>query len=141
MKIKKEYILIVLIIVSVLFLEGITNYIFKESNNKISKQINTIIDDLEQLHDLKDNNIENKELENNLSDKIKKLKSDWNSEENKLSMFAEHNEIEKVTACLVILEENIKNEQYDDALANGKEFVYRLNHVQEKDDLKIKNIF
>ena len=76
-----------------------------------------------------------------LDEKLKKLRENWNEEEDKLAMFAEHNELEKVTTAIVLLEEYTKNEQYDDALANGKEFLYRLKHIKEKDDLKLKNIF
>ena len=97
-----------------------------------------VISELEKLHDSGQNLEQDK---NNIDEKIKKLKSDWKKEEDKLSIFAEHNEVEKVTACLVLLEENTKNEQYDDALANGKEFIYRLEYITEKDDIKLKNVF
>ena len=69
------------------------------------------------------------------------MKKIWSKEEDKLSMFAEHNELEKVTTSLVLLEENIENGQFNEALANGKEFLYKLNHIKEKDNLELKNIF
>ncbi len=141
MKIKKEYVLIALIIIGIFVLELVTNYISKQSVVKISENANEVIESLEKAHDLKDQNIVDEAFIDKLDEKLKKLRENWNEEEDKLAMFAEHNELEKVTTAIVLLEEYTKNEQYDDALANGKEFLYRLKHIKEKDDLKLKNIF
>ena len=70
-----------------------------------------------------------------------KLKEKWFKAEKKLSFFAEHDELEKISYAITILEENAKNNEYNDALENIVEANYWLEHVKEKDSFKLKNIF
>lgn len=73
--------------------------------------------------------------------KIENLENVWQDNQNKLSYFIEHDELEKVTKCLIVLEENFENEEYANSLEDCKEFIYWLEHFKEKDSLKLKNIF
>ena len=72
---------------------------------------------------------------------LEKLKKDWFEKQDKLSFFIEHDELEKVSESLILMEENFKNEEYTMALQESQEFLYWLNHCKEKDELKLKNIF
>ena len=84
---------------------------------------------------------EYKEFKGDIEKKIGKLKENWLKKQDKLSYFSEHDELEKVSRCLITLEENVKNEEYEIALEDGSEFMYWLNHIKEKDKLELKNIF
>ncbi len=107
---------------------------------KIEEKMNLIISMLENVKQLEGKEeIEKKREE--LLNEIETLKNYWTDKQDKLSFFIEHNELEKVTKCLVVLEENYKNEEYADALKDGKEFIYWLNHFKDKDTLNLKNIF
>lgn len=78
---------------------------------------------------------------NGLMDRVGSLKDKWFIEESKLSFFAEHNELEKISYAITVLEENAKNNEYNDALVNIVEANYWLEHIKEKDSFKLKNIF
>lgn len=141
MKLKKEFFLVIFIIVFIVSLEIITNNISKNSVDKIYKEINFINEDLESAYIKKENNNLEEAEKKALEEKIENLKNNWFEEQDKLSFFFEHDELEKVSKCVIVLEENAKNEEYTDALEDGKEFVYWLNHFKEKDSMELKNIF
>lgn len=141
MRLKKEFLLVFFIISFIIILELITNHFSKESVDKIYKEITSVNSNLEENNLKKENNTLEKSEIKALEEKIKKLKKDWLIEQNKLSAFFEHDELEKVTKCIIVLEENAKNEEYTDALEDGKEFIYWLNHFKEKDTMELKNIF
>lgn len=126
MGIKKKIELVIIIIILIVALEVITaNY-----TNRI---IDLISDDAEKV-------INKLYLKEGGEEEIKKLKNDWLSKEDIFSCFIEHNELEKVTSSLIIFEENINNKEFNQALANGKEFIYWLNHFKQKEKLVLKNI-
>lgn len=141
MGVKKEIVLIIIVLIGITILEIVTSNISKQSVDKISKELDTIIEQIENAIWLKENNNLAEEEKENMKKNIKEFKDNWVNEQNKLSIFVEHDELEKVTESLIILEENSKNEQYEEALANTAEFRYWLDHFAEKEKLKIKNIF
>lgn len=108
---------------------------------EIEKKINLVNLKLEEVKNLYDNDNLEASNEEELKGKIESLKAEWFNAQNKLAFFVEHDELEKVSECLVVLEENFKNKEYTNALEAGKEFIYWLNHFREKDALKLKNIF
>lgn len=141
MKLKKEIFLIIGILSFIIVLEIVTNMITEISVEKIDKKINGINSNLSQISDMEINNPDYEKYKKEIEKKIEDLKKDWFEEQDKLSFFSEHNELEKVSKCLITLEENTKNEEYTIALGDGKEFAYWLNHIKEKDKLELKNIF
>lgn len=141
MNLKKEFLLIFFVILFIVILEILTNCISKKSVDMIYEKVSSVNSSLEEVNVKKENNILDKKEKENLQDKIKNLKKDWLEEQDKLSYFFEHDELEKVTKCIVVLEENARNEEYTNALEDGKEFIYWLDHFKEKDSLKFKNIF
>ncbi len=138
MKFKKEILLIIIIILGIGILEFITSFCSQKSVNKISEKITSVQNKLYEITEAKENF--NKETKDNLMKEIENLKNDWYSEEGKLAMFVEHNELEKITKAVVVLEENAKNEEFEVSLENACEFKYWLNHFAEKEKLKFKNI-
>ena len=125
MGIRNEIILIIIITIFIIFIEFITEKYTKNTVDLILADSESVFDEL---------------YSNNVSESINKLKSDWMDKENKLSCYIEHDELEKVTSCLVLLEENANNKEYNQALANGREFIYWLKHFKQKDELILKNI-
>ena len=141
MKIKKEIILISVIIICVVILEVITSSITKKSVEKTTQELDKIVDSLEEALILKENDLITEEFKENIKKEIKNFKDNWFNEQDKLSIFTEHDELEKVSSQLIILEENAKNEEYETALENSAEFKYWLNHFKQKEELVIKNVF
>ena len=141
MKLKKEIFLIIGISIFIIFLEIITNLITEESIKFIGEEIEEINFSLSKIKDMNFEGEEYKEFKGDIEKKIGKLKENWLKKQDKLSYFSEHDELEKVSRCLITLEENVKNEEYEIALEDGSEFMYWLNHIKEKDKLELKNIF
>ena len=141
MKLKKEFFLIIFIILFIVILEIITDKISNKSIDVIYKNIEHINILLEEVRIKKEENILQKREKENVEENIKKIKNEWLAEKDKLSYFTEHDELEKITKCIYVLEENAKNEEYLKSLEDCKEFVYWLDIVKEKDSLKLKNIF
>lgn len=141
MKLKKEIILIIGISIFIIFLELITNFITEESTKFIEEEIKEINFALSNIKGMNKEGQEYKEFKNYVEKRIEKLKEEWSINQDKLSYFSEHDELEKVSKCLITLEENVKNEEYENALEDGSEFIYWLNHTKEKDKLELKNIF
>lgn len=138
---KKEFFLIIIILIIIIVLEIVTNYISKNSVDKTYKEIVIVNKKLEDANIKKENSVFEKVEKEELDKEIKKLKNTWFKEQDKLSFFFEHDELEKVSKCVIVLEENARNEEYTDALEDGKEFIYWLDHFKEKDSMKLKNIF
>lgn len=141
MKLKKEIILIIGISVFIIILELATNMITEKCVKNIEGEFGEINLRLTNIKNMEKETSEYSRYKKELEEEIEKLKKDWFLKQDKLSIFSEHNELEKVSKCLITLEENVKNEEYEIALEDGSEFCYWLNHIKEKDKLELKNIF
>ena len=141
MKLKKEVILIIIILISIIILDFVTNYISEKSVKEIMAKLDEISIFIETAKYQNNQNELSSETEKNLEEKVSNLKNEWNNKQNKLSMFVEHDELEKVTINIVLLEENIKNLEFVNAQEDEAEVKYWLNHFKEKEKLNLKNIF
>lgn len=151
-KIKREIWLLIIILIIIIALELITNFIANRSIDSILGKLSELKENLQNVEKNEELtlSLENKnELELEEVDKeidgivedIGDLKNDWFKEEKKLSFFAEHDELEKISYAITILEENAINNEYNNALENLVEAKYWLEHVKEKDSFRLKNIF
>ncbi len=151
-KIKREIWLLIIILIIIIALELITNFIANRSIDSILGKLSELKENLQNVEKNEELtlSLENKnELELEEVDKeidgiiedIGNLKNDWFKEEKKLSFFAEHDELEKISYAITILEENAINNEYNNALENLVEAKYWLEHVKEKDSFRLKNIF
>lgn len=151
-KIKREIWLLIIILIIIIALELITNFIANRSIDSILGKLSELKEKLQNVEKNEELtlSLENKnELELEEVDKeidgiiedIGGLKNDWFKEEKKLSFFAEHDELEKISYAITILEENAINNEYNNALENLVEAKYWLEHVKEKDSFRLKNIF
>lgn len=156
-RIKQEIYILIGIILIITALEIVTNCISNKSVEKILGQLNNLkaeLDKIEsqdeseevkevlaEMNELNQNTIKVEEKENTIKQNMKNLKEDWFREETKLSFFSEHDELEKISYAMVILEENINNEEYEESLSNIIEAEFWLEHVKDKDSFKLKNIF
>ena len=141
MKLKKEVILIIIILISIIILDFVTNYISEKSVKEIMAKLDEISILIETAKYQNNQNELSSETEKNLEEKVSNLKNEWNNKQNKLSMVVEHDELEKVTINIVLLDENIKNLEFVNAQEDEAEVKYWLNHFKEKEKLNLKNIF
>ena len=69
------------------------------------------------------------------------LKDKWKQKAESLALFVEHNELEKVSNDIVIIESNFETNETEKILENIAELKFMLEHIEEKNQLKLKNIF
>ena len=86
----------------------------------------------------KDLFIENSE---NIEKEIKDILDKWDEDKELLSVYIEHNELEKIETCLREINSNIETEEYNIAIQSLDTCVFLMNHIKDKYKLSIKNIF
>lgn len=129
MRFLREYCIIIIILILVFSIEFLTS---KSLNEAVSWMRDGII------------SIENKIKENRESEAQKEfedLQGKWKERTEKLALFVEHNELEKVSKDIVIIESNFETDEPDKVLENIAELKFMLEHIEEKNQLKLKNIF
>lgn len=124
-----KYLLLIFIIIFIVLLDLLlyfrTDKLIESTQNDLSR--------LEKVIDKKD--------ESSIEKEAKDLINNWKNRENILSYFIEHEEVEKVSLKIAVIEENSKNEEYNVALEDIAETKYLLEHIQDKYNLTLKNIF
>ena len=128
---KKELIICIVIIGIIL----IGNYITGIYEEKAIKTINNNLEEIKM-------ELEKQEKEEKIiKKKLENLKENWNKVYTKLAYFIEHNELEKVETSIIILTSFCKTKVYEKAVSEIDKSMFVLNHIQEKDKLKLENIF
>ena len=128
----KKEMLIVVGIISIIILAHVI------SQNCVEVFFESISDDLD--------NIENKiinetfvkeELEND----IKVTQNKWKSKYDFFACFIEHDELEKVQTQFISIRANIHVDAFDTSVDEIEKCQFIIKHIEEKDSLKIVNIF
>lgn len=122
-------IIIIIIIIFDIILDNNTNKNFDNINEKLSK-IDEILDENENL-------INQSEVQNQAEDMLKT----WNEMTQNLSFYIEHDEIEKISDRVNLIKKQIEIEEYKESRQAITEAQFLINHVKEKQQLNLKNIF
>ena len=141
MKLKKEIFLIIGISVFIIILEIVTNIITEKSVIKIEEMINKINFELKQLSNEIERGVENETYKKAMEKKIVELKKEWFKEQNKLSFFSEHDELEKVETYLSGFESYVEEEDKALALNEIDKTEFVLEHISNKYKFNMENIF
>lgn len=129
MRFVKETITIIVILVIVFLSEYITS-------KKLGDSVNWMRDGITSI----ENKI-NEGKETEAQEEFSDLQSRWKEECERLSLFVEHNELEKVSNDIVVIESNFQTNETERTLENIAELKFMLEHIEEKSQLKLKNIF
>lgn len=127
---KKELIICIVVIFLVGVLNSITDSYTKSTIADIKNNLSIIKKDIE----------DNKEKEK-IKEDILNTRSSWDDKNKTLAYYIEHDELEKVTLYLVGLESNVSTEEYSQAMEELDKCVYILEHIEDKYDFNLKNIF
>lgn len=122
----KETVGIILIIVFVILIEIITA---KITNSSLEKLDNKIVI------------IEKQEKEEDLKESITNLSRIWENEEKKLSCYMEHDELEDISKNVDSLVFCIENNEKDSIKEKLNEIKFKMEHIKNKQKIKLKNIF
>lgn len=127
---KKEAIITIIIIILILAGEWITqNY----TNKKLSKL-------QEDLSSLKEEILAEKDVDS-LIQKTEEIYNNWEKENEILSYYLEHNELEKVNTQIILIKGYLESDAPQDSIPDLEEGIYILEHIKEKETFNLKNIF
>lgn len=130
----KEIIIIIAILLIVLTLNYITQNYTKFCVSEVSSNLNTLRGKIEE-------NIDTEEIPEELNNSIKNIHIKWDEMYKKLAFYIEHDELEKVETCLTNIRSNIETEELEHSIENLDNCIFILEHIQDKENLSLANIF
>lgn len=128
---KKEAIITIVIIITILISEWVTQSYTKKAFGEIE----------EELKNLKEEILVAKDDNKKLIEKTEKIAELWETKQQKLSYYLEHNELEKVNTQIVLIKGYLESDSMQDAIPDLEEGLYIIEHIKEKEAFKLKNIF
>lgn len=124
----KEIVITVIILVAII---GLNAFVGKYVDDKL----NYVLSELNDLRPL----VEEEKYEE-ANQKINEIDEYWKKSEDIVSFFVEHDELEKVMTEYTSLKTYCKLEQ-EEAFEALDKMAFIIKHIEEKDDLNLKNIF
>ena len=129
----KELVISLIIIIAIVMGNTITQNYTKQTVAELSDSLNELKEQISQ----DDENINWEDVEIQIEDINKK----WNERYEKMAYYIEHNELEKVQSNITGLKSYTKKEDSPEALNQLNSSIFILKHIQEKNELNLKNIF
>lgn len=126
---KKEIIICVIVIIIVITL----NVFSEKFTNKIMDDIITNLKNVREAL-LTEN-------EEQMRENIEKVNNEWEENKSKLSIYIEHDELEKIEMYMVELNTHIETKEYNMAIESLDVGVFIIEHTKDKYKLSLKNIF
>lgn len=121
-KLKKETIIICLIIIIILVGNIITQ-------NYTSKSVEILTKNLEELR--KDLSTEN----------LNKVYENWQNMHDKMAFYIEHDELEKVETDITEMKSYVESNEYLETLSKIDKAIFILKHIEDKYIFNLQNIF
>ena len=127
----KETIVCMIIIITIISLDFITQKYTENIFEQISSELSSVRE--ESVSEVPSD----EKMEKNLQD----VNSIWNKSRKKLAYFIEHDELEKVEKNFTNLQSAIELQEYSTALSKVDESIFILNHIKDKNQFNLENIF
>ena len=124
----KETIIIIIIIILIILGDIITQKYTEKTVSEISIG----------LYELKDYISQNKEGKNK---KIENIEEKWDKKSETLAYYIEHDELEKVNTEIAKIKADIETNNEKIAIENLERCIFVLEHIKDKNLIKIVNIF
>lgn len=128
---KKEIIICSVILLAIIIFHAITQTTSQNYFDNISDELDGIEEKL------LSNQVEKVDLENDIDSILNK----WRANYGYYACFIEHDELEKVQTQLISIRANIKTGDYKKSVDESEKCRFILKHIEDKDSLKIVNIF
>ena len=125
----KEICICIIIVISVFFVDFISTNNTKQSALELEKGFDEIRLELEK----------DEINEEEINSKMKFIKEKWQDKYEKLAFYIEHDELEKVKTEFTSLKAYVRFEK-DDAFEALDKIRFIIRHIEEKDDLRMKNV-
>ncbi|MBR6505166.1 MAG: DUF4363 family protein [Clostridia bacterium] len=130
----KEIIIIITILVLVFSLNYMTQKYTKFCVSEISSDLNNLRGKIEEK-------INSEEVSEELNNSINSIHNKWDEMYKKLAYYIEHDELEKVETCLTNIRSNIETEELEHSIENLDNCIFVLEHIKDKEQLSLANIF
>lgn len=126
---KKEIVICIIVVIIVITLnlisEAHTDYIMENKEESLGTlRLNLFMENDEKVES-----------------KIKEILNEWEKEKELLSIYIEHDELEKIETRLREINSNIETKEYSIAIQSLDTCVFLMNHIKDKYKLSVKNIF
>lgn len=131
---KKEIVIVIIIITLIVAIDTITHINTKNSFAKINNRLEEIKKVAESIED----DDEKKQI---LDEKLEEMKREWSQINEKAAFYTEHDELEKVNTSMVKFIEYFKLEEYTEAIPELEACKYILEHIKDKEAMKLINLF
>lgn len=127
---KKEAIITISIVLLILLAEWLTQKYTHKSFAEVE----------ENLIQLKEEILQTNANNSQLIEKTEQISELWESKQENLSYYLEHNELEKVNTQIVLIKGYLESDSPQDAIPDLEEGLYIIEHIKEKEAFKLKNI-
>ena len=131
---QKEMIIVAVIIVVVVVVNITTDKYTKNCVSEINMK-------LEEICDMANASLEEGKENNQIIEKMDALREEWSNFSKKLAFYIEHDDIEKVDTSIVEINEYIKLGLYDEAIPEIRKCSFILEHIKNKGELQVINLF
>ncbi len=128
----KRELIITTIIVIVIIIAGIA------TQNNTKKTIGKVND---MLQNVKQEIILDEKEQSEYTENIDNIYNQWMESDKTLSIYLEHNELEKVTTELREIKGSLEGGQIKESVSHIETCIATLEHIEEKQAFNIKNIF
>ena len=128
---KKELIICTIIVISIIIGNIITQNYTKETINITTQKLNELKSKITQ-EDILTEEVKNEILE---------IYDEWNKRHDKLAYYIEHDELEKVETNISSMISFIENKEYSLAINQVDVAIFVLEHIEDKYQMSIENIF
>ena len=125
----KEIVICIIIIVLIFSLDIYTHNLTKDIVSKTTENFSGLV---EKLY---------KNESENLTKEIQETKDDWITSHDQLAYYIEHHELEKVDTVMVNTISYVSTGDYSSAIMELEKGKFILEHIQEKNEFNIQNIF
>ena len=131
MRFLKEYFILLFIIIAIfgsdLFLSKMTENLVKEIDSKINE--------------ISEKNFDKNYTKEDMLKQINELENKWKDTEAKMSYFAEHNELEKVSGAISAMKSNINMDKRKEAYEKMEEIKFKLEYIKNKQRFEWNSLF
>ncbi len=127
----KETMIFIVIIISIVFGNSMTQNYTKESVSELSSGLMSLREKVSQ------ENMEDETIKNDAENVYKQ----WEKRHGKLAYYIEHDELEKVETELIGIKSDLETEDYEELIIGIDRSVFILKHIEDKYAFNLENIF
>ncbi len=132
---RKETIICIVIVVAIVIANIITQKYTTTTVDKLNQELDELKSEITKIG-------ENENIDkDNIKDKIKEIKDNWEDVHSKLAYYIEHDELEKVETDIVGINSSIETNDYEQVLSKIDESKFILRHIEDKYAFNLENIF